>query len=476
MIDCECNPNAAILVESLRATGYTFSAAIADIIDNSISAQANHIDIISLPSEYPSLSILDDGIGMSDETLREAMRFGSKDPQDERNPDDLGRFGLGLKTAAFSQCRTLTVVSKQNDVILGYCWDLDVIRETQKWTLKKLSNADLENVENIQELKKLEHGTLVLLQNFDRIQTRTERLADSFSNALSEMRMHLQLVFHRFLNDGDISIRINSVELEGYQPFLENHHATQHLPKISVSINNHKVNLVIYTLPHCSKISPKDKELLGENTQDKSGLYIYRNKRLITWGKWFGLKPKNDYQFTRIQVDIPNALDEIWDIDIKKSSATLPDEIKNKIQKHINKFIEPSVRMMKYRGRRETSASSIWACIENRGKYEFSINKENIPQLQILSETLDDSQNELLDSSLKSIATYLPFNTIKTHFNNIDYSSVEDKNKIWESAMELIQMAQKNHVPIKPYLESLSCIEPYCQIKDKIQEEIKKYE
>lgn len=478
MRNCECNPNAAILVESLRATGYTFPASIADIIDNSISAQARQIDIISLPDEHnPSLSIIDDGTGMSEDTLKEAMRFGSKDPLDKRNPHDLGRFGLGLKTAAFSQCRTLTVISKQENKLLGYCWDLDVIRETEKWTLNQLSSSEIENIENIETLKELPHGTLVLLQNFDRMQTRSETLAQSFSSSLTEMRKHLQLVFHRFLNDGSIIIRVNNDPLEGYQPFLEDHLAAQHSAPIYITLNGCRITLKIHTLPHASKLTSEDKKILGEEKQDKSGLYIYRNKRLITWGKWFGLIPRKlIYQLTRIQVDIPNSLDNIWDIDIKKSSASLPESVKKKIKQRIEDFVQPSEKVIKHRGTRETSEYGFWSCSKNRdGKYEFAIN-EDIPQLRTLSATLNDSQRKLLDNALVAIAKYLPFNAIASIYGEIDQASIIDEEKIWEDVLENIKIAQDNQIPIKPYLEALSCMEPYCQIKTKIQEELKKYE
>src|SRR5262245_18928842 len=99
-------PNAPSLVNSMCASGYDLDSAVADIIDNSISARATSVRIIvHEDGESSWIAIADDGWGMDDETLRNAMTFGCIDPEEARAPDDLGRFGLGLKTASLSQCR-----------------------------------------------------------------------------------------------------------------------------------------------------------------------------------------------------------------------------------------------------------------------------------------------------------------------------------------------------------------------------------
>ena len=107
-------PRAASLVESLRDIGYTFHAAVADVVDNSITAQATEIEILdNSDPDYPAIGIVDNGHGMAEPELTEAMRLGTRSPTDEREPFDLGRFGLGMKTAAFSQCRRLTVITRR---------------------------------------------------------------------------------------------------------------------------------------------------------------------------------------------------------------------------------------------------------------------------------------------------------------------------------------------------------------------------
>lgn len=135
MFDQECIPFAPSLIESMRSIGYTFSAAIADLIDNSISAQSSIIDIFSEPSSEPYLVIVDNGCGMSKEELYKAMRYGSTNPNAPRSKEDLGRFGLGLKAASFSQCRKFIIVSKKNSEISACSWDLDYVIKAQNWKI-----------------------------------------------------------------------------------------------------------------------------------------------------------------------------------------------------------------------------------------------------------------------------------------------------------------------------------------------------
>ena len=131
-------PNASSIIESLRAIGYSLETAVADLIDNSITAGASSICIDSpFKSTDTKLFILDNGCGMDESTLKEAMKLGSSSPSDLRSTFDLGRFGLGLKTASFSQCKRLTVVTKHKGIISTRAWDLDLIISTNTWRLLK---------------------------------------------------------------------------------------------------------------------------------------------------------------------------------------------------------------------------------------------------------------------------------------------------------------------------------------------------
>ena len=196
---------------------------IADIIDNSITANASVINIyINFDYEKSYLAIIDNGIGMDEETLKNAMKLGSFDPLSTRNINDLGRFGLGLKTASFSQASKLIVASKQNNNTYARCWDLDYVTREEKWEIEVLNNK----LESIHEIEKLTNtGTLVLWEKLDKIiETNTKRKTeDIFQEKISILRDHLSLVFHRYLSGEPglkkIEIRINNELIQPFNPF-----------------------------------------------------------------------------------------------------------------------------------------------------------------------------------------------------------------------------------------------------------------
>ena len=194
----EVIPNAASLIEAMRAVGYSAEAAVADIVDNSLSHEATAIDVKYDVSDSPFVAILDDGHGMSPDELTNAMRHGSGNPVDHRDATDLGRFGLGLKTASLSQCRKLTVVSKKRDVISARRWDLDVVKDTGKWLVVVPSKPDLAELPLYGKLESQDSGTLVVWQELDRLTAGAKDAHREMLTKMAPLFEHLALVFHRF--------------------------------------------------------------------------------------------------------------------------------------------------------------------------------------------------------------------------------------------------------------------------------------
>ena len=147
--DIDCTPFAPVLMESTRAIGYSMESAVADVIDNSIAAKANNIWIFYNCVPKPYIAICDDGVGMDNEQITEAMRYGTASPSDERREDDLGRYGLGMKTASLSQCRSLSVVSKQGEELVGRRWDLYHIIDKQKCSIHQLDDSEIDELLHI---------------------------------------------------------------------------------------------------------------------------------------------------------------------------------------------------------------------------------------------------------------------------------------------------------------------------------------
>ena len=167
--DRENTPRANILMGSMRSIGYTFESAIADVIDNSISAHCTNVYLLfpENPLEELAVGILDDGCGMSDSHLFEAMRYGSSSSEDQRETDDLGRFGLGMKSASMSMCRKLTVASKYKGEIHAYTWDYNYIKQKEAWIIEEHTKAEIKNLPYVDRLESQEQGTLVIWREFD---------------------------------------------------------------------------------------------------------------------------------------------------------------------------------------------------------------------------------------------------------------------------------------------------------------------
>ena len=487
MFEEECIPFAPALIESMRSLGYSFPAAIADLIDNSISAHADEIDIYTDPGMDPFLIILDNGDGMDKNEIYEAMRYGSTNPLEERSEDDLGRFGLGLKSASLSQCRRFVIASKKDGKMHAYSWDLDYVIKSKAWMLKGYSEEEILKLPMIEKLKEKKSGTYIILSDFDRIKESTSNINETFNKYLDDMINHLSLVFHRFIDEG-LCICVNGLKIEAKDPFLAYHRATQRKRRSSFYINDEKITLQPFILPHVSKLSQADLDKVGgkDRMRNDQGFYVYRNKRLIIWGTWFRLEHKDELnKLARVMVDIPNSLDYMWSIDIKKSTASLPDIIKKNMYNAVYEAVISSEAVHTYRGRKEKKDKDIeyvWEKIKVREGYEYQINRK-IPQLELLEATLGEQEIKLLNNLLNTIESAFP---VQALYVDVAKGKIEDKkedaeitDKIWSELQIQMDYVRKNGLPVKEYYEMFMKVEPYCNYKvivDRIQEEMKQYE
>lgn len=386
------NPNAASLMQSLRAFGYDISTAIADLIDNSITAQAN---IISIYFEWnngnPWISIADNGYGMSESELYEAMKTGGKNPLDERPADDLGRFGLGLKTASFSQCKRLTVASKRKDEDVHVrCWDLDIVTDENAWILLK-SASDNANQLIDQYFTNCECGTIVIWEKLDRIVPGTSINDEEYQNAFlsyaKAVKEHIAVVFSAYMHGAKkVQFFLNERAVQMWDPFMTDSTYTTRMPSETLFVNGYEVKVRPYILPHQSKLSVEEFNqnagLHGWNAQQ--GFYIYRNNRLIVVGNWLipGMEKLEQYRLARIRVDIGNETDSEWNIDVRKSTAIPPICIQKEMKRIALVAQRESSKIYRHRGKKlartgKKEQSFVWHQNVRHGKLGYEINRDH---------------------------------------------------------------------------------------------------
>ena len=323
------------MLEALRGLGYSTAAALADIIDNSISAGSTEVRVdFAWAGAGSRLSVLDDGRGMDDASLDSAMRLGDKNPLDARDPNDLGRFGMGLKTASFSQCRRLTVASVRNGSRSCLRWDLDALAANPDggWLLFEGPAVGSESF--LEPLSGRQSGTLVVWESLDRIVT-AGYAAEDFVDLIDRVEAHLAMIFHRLLQGPQARLRVllNGRSVAPWDPFLSGHPAKPwDSPVARQRTAEGLVSVECHVLPHKDKLSAGEFESGAgpEGWNAQQGFYVYRNERLLVAGGWLGLgqgrawNREESYRLARLRLDIPNTADAAWKIDIRKATARPP--------------------------------------------------------------------------------------------------------------------------------------------------------
>ena len=492
----ENKPTADVLMNSMRAMGYSFESAIADVIDNSVSAGASVVKVIFPIDPLESfVAICDNGCGMDPNQLFDAMKYGSEQKKDSRDENDLGRFGLGLKAASLSQCRRLTVISKAKNEISAFVWDLDVIEEKRDWLVIECTKEQIEQNRFSKWLDNYDSGTVVLWENFDLIEKASGNVYAELMKYQDSVANYLSLIFHRYLNrtgGNSLCIFVNNYQLTGMDPFLENHNKTNIRKRVEIPIKDstgveRMVVIQPYVLPFQKDLTTEDKRLSGgiENYRSKQGFYVYRNERLIVWGSWFGRHRDELTKYARIKVDIPNTLDDIWGIDIKKQSAKIPASIKKRLTRAVDDAMDVAVKAQTFRGRIDKvddSVDYIWNRIKERdNQYYYRINRDS-KIFELIKESVDDDLWSRIDMVLEEIERTVPYQQIyidKSQNKIVDSTDDEYKAEIEAKAEMLISIAVKiGDSDRNTVIEKLFKSEPfvnYPDLKQKLMEKKNEY-
>ena len=334
-------PDPARVMEGLRDTGYDFNTAVADIVDNSIAANAKNIDLLLEmdPEGDVFVYIADDGCGMNFDELKNAMKYGSAERNDKAS---LGKFGLGLKTASTAFCRCLSVISIGNDhTPRKVQWDLDYIASTGAWNLRQPPITD-DEIEYLHETCGDGTGTLVVWEKIDRLlnDCKTKTAAkNALKKAEQALKFHLSMVYQRFLDQNDsraanVAIRLNGQKIEPWDPFClsEENTTVLYTDELEIEMPGETeipvLNIKAVLIPRRDEFSSREAGEAARVSNDMQGFYIYREQRLIHSGDWMGMFSKEPHgTLLRVELSFDHKLDNAFHVDIKKSRILLNEEI-----------------------------------------------------------------------------------------------------------------------------------------------------
>lgn len=459
----------------MRAIGYSFEAAIADLVDNSIAAESKSVEIMFPPADEPFVAIVDDGQGMSASELMEAMRHGSKSPLVIREERDLGRFGLGLKTASLSQCRRLTVVSKRGKVLCGAEWDLDEVARTEDWSLLELEPYDIPAVPCIESLLAHDHGTIVVWRSLDRALAGESDSIRALQDHIGRARSHLELVFHRYAEGSSPELRlaVNGLPVTPLDPFLRSRKGRQALPPETVIVDGQRVVVEAHILPHISKLTQVEIAQAGgeEGLRRNQGFYVYRNRRLIAWGTWFRLAKQEEMtKLARVMVDIPNSLDHLWALDIKKSSAHPPERVRQALRQIVDRIADRSRRVYTFRGTPAPDRGIVpgWTRIELRGgRFQYKLNREH-DLFNAMRQAVPEPSLPLLERFAQMVEDSFPYEAAYADMASERQPAVDDsqeaiEDRLRDMAARLLDAFADLPDARQATLDHLAALEPFCR-------------
>lgn len=385
-------PKASAMLEALRGLGYNPATALADIVDNSIAARATLVEIdFSWRREGSTVTVLDNGEGMTSSELDLAMRLGQRNPLESRQSDDLGRFGLGLKTASFSQCRRLTVASRKDAESACLRWDLDILARSEDDGWHLLEGPSDGSGELLRPLEEKKHGTIVLWEVLDRIVT-TGFSEQDLLDLTDRVEQHLAMVFHRYLEGPQPRLRIlvNKRPVSPWNPFLVSHPATWSSPVERFQTDAGSVEVQCHVLPHRDRFDEAQYERGGgpEGWTAQQGFYVYRNQRLLVPGSWLGLgqgrcwTKEEAHRLARIRLDIPNSADAEWKIDIRKSTARPPVSVRGRLTRLAEDTRSRARQVFAHRGQTSRVGSHLpiaqaWRAEHFKGGMRYRIDSDH---------------------------------------------------------------------------------------------------
>ncbi|WP_286936922.1 MULTISPECIES: ATP-binding protein [unclassified Pseudoalteromonas] len=452
------------LIKSISEQGYSLEAAIADLIDNSVSARSDAIQVLVDSETEPfQLFLADNGDGMTQGELIHNMQFPSSSPDGNRSLADLGRFGLGLKAASFSQTRKFTVLSRKrgDKKYFGLTWDVEHLVKTKKWELLVNSEVEvnklLNDFNNLNqdfngEISDFSPNTIVIwsgLYKFEKYLKEHNRKKALNREIVQNTTEHLGIVFHRFLDNPvqPLTIRVNNSHIKPFNPFPENQQSLRKLEFRQKDFGHDNIKLEGFVLP---SFSIKESQQLGNDwtTPNKSlldmeGVYIYRSNRLIIYGGWNGLIRKSPrLQLARLRVDIGNKADHLLHLNVAKSQVIIPHDLIKAFKGYIEELTSEAEKEFYNRGIKKFThqpnpkeAKFLKKIHSNKGPL-LELNHD-FPLLNDLVESCNQKQKTQLLLLVRMINTAI--NKIRDTHENVPFYRCEETkdNDFFETILSL---------------------------------------
>ena len=452
-------PNPEFLIRSIAEQGYSLETALADLIDNSISAGADKIEIlISVDGEPFTLYLADNGCGMDEAKLRQSMEFPSDSPEHSRSEEDLGRFGLGMKTASFSQTREFSVFSKQKDHgdYAGRTWDVELLKLKGEWQMGINSPDEVEQA--IEQYKHTSHdylnpfedfepNTIIIWRGLYKFEdymeegTRTAALKKQLDEITCE---HLSLVFHRFMEKrkSALQIRVNNKTLKPFNPFPASESDVRKIESRQKNFRSDHIKIEGFVLPsRCideSKSSISIWTTRNRGLMDMEGIYVYRADRIILFGGWNGLIRKAPrLQLARMRVEVGNRVDHLLHLNVSKSQIVIPHDLRPGFESYIQELKGEAEREFYNRGIKRIEGDNhqpveaLFTKVPSNKGIILELNRSH-PATNHLLQTMDRKQTALFRVLSRSINTAI--NRIKQthqseefiHFESDDQLTMDD--------------------------------------------------
>lgn len=465
----EMNVHASTIINLMRYNGYSFNLAVADIIDNSITGlvKSKHvnINIIGHTANDLYVTIQDDGTGMDFDELKSAMNLSDKGPTTQRLKDDLGKFGLGLKSASFSQCSNLIVLSKKNNSeLVGMEWDLNYVANNNDWSANVLEQDAIAETIEMNRIDIKSQGTAVIWRHCDFIFDSIldgNKSQEYIATLISELQKNLSLIFHKYISRG-LTIAVNGFELEAMDPFCingpEGSRSTVQYEEVT-DLEGHQVNITGYLLPHITKLGGKKREdriSMNGDLMAGQGLYFYRVDRLISWGSWHNLIKKSEAnKLARIEISVGNDLDHFWLLEIKKSKIVIPFKIKERIKALMDTVAKGSDRVSTRRVEQPSKPFALWRRVLDKDKktLQYSVNTNH----PFLKNFIDENglDKDTVTSLVKLIESTFPIEELKNDISQRTYMIGLNDDDIENTMLEEAIQFRSLNVKFEDYYKTM---------------------